>query len=277
MSDAALEKPPFALAIGIVGHKPDRLAKDEETLKTVEAAIRSKVDEVFAAISRTANTVHHRYRDFFSGDMTLSVVGALAEGADTIAAQAALQRKEKDFVLDAPLPFSVTEYEQDFKTEKARADFKCLQKCARSVLTLPGQRKASGDSEQNGKLKENKSYEAAGLTVLSQADILLAIWDGGPSRGRGGTTDILDAAARSGMPVIHVDIAGKTATLRWGGLDNYPVSVTLLQDVSPVTLDEATLDRLIDRLVRPPVLPTERLALEKYFGEQAKPWNLRVE
>lgn len=270
-------KPQFALAIGIVGHKPNRLAKDEETLKAAEAAIHAKVDEVFAAIAQTAKSVRSRYGDYFSGDSVLSVVSALAEGADTIAAQAALDRKEKDFVLDAPLPFAIAVYEDDFKTDGAKVDYRQLLDRARSVLALPGERKGPTDTDAEGKRKESRSYEAVGLTVLSQSDILLAIWDGGESRGRGGTTDILNAAARSGTPVIHIDIDGKTANLRWGGLDDYPVSVTLLQDLRPAPLDGAILDRLVDRLVRPPILPTERAALNKYFEEQPKVFNLRFE
>ena len=121
-------------------------------------------------------------------------------------------------MLDAPLPFAAADYEADFKSERARADYKSLRERARSSLALPGERKAPGDADDIGRLKENRSYEAVGLTVLSQADILLAIWDGGPSRGRGGTTDMLNAAARAGTPVIHVDIHGGTTNLRWGGL-----------------------------------------------------------
>ena len=46
-------KPQFALSIGVVGHKPDRLTNDSGTLDAAEAAIRNKVDEIFAAIART--------------------------------------------------------------------------------------------------------------------------------------------------------------------------------------------------------------------------------
>jgi len=101
MSDAASgknpPKPRFALSIGVVGHKPDRIAKDPETLAKRKAAIRAKVDEVLAAIARTAEAVRKRHQDVFSppgpeAPAPLCVVSALAEGSDTIVAQAALGR-----------------------------------------------------------------------------------------------------------------------------------------------------------------------------------------
>jgi len=283
MSDAASgknpPKPRFALSIGVVGHKPDRIAKDPETLAKRKAAIRAKVDEVLAAIARIAEAVRKRHQDVFSppgpeAPAPLCVVSALAEGSDTIVAQAALGRSEKDFALDAPLPFSVDVYEQDFTTEQARADFKALREGARAMLELPGER---NDGSADGRRKENRAYEAAGLTVLSQAYILLAVWDAGPSRGRGGTTDMLNAAARAGIPVIHVDVEGTAATLRWSGLDPYPVPVAFIEDVVPKPLDDGVLGKLIDTLVRPPSRASEREALEHYFGEKQRRLNLRLE
>ena len=44
-----------------------------------------------------------------------------------------------------------------------------------------------------------------GLTVLSQADILLAVWDGKLPRGRGGTAEMVAEAARAGGAVIKTD------------------------------------------------------------------------
>ena len=55
------------------------------------------------------------------------------------------------------------------------------------MLELPGEPAA-----------EAAAYEAAAYTVVDQSDVVIAVWDGGPSGGRGGTTDTMEAAAREG-------------------------------------------------------------------------------
>ena len=69
------------------------------------------------ALAREAVTAHGKYKELFASDPPLlSLVSTLAEGADHIAAEAALSR---GFVLDAPLPFAVETYSTDFKSEHA--------------------------------------------------------------------------------------------------------------------------------------------------------------
>lgn len=40
------------------------------------------------------------------------------------------------------------------------------------------------------------AYMAASEDVLSSVDRMVAVWDGGPSGGHGGTDDVVDGAAR---------------------------------------------------------------------------------
>ncbi|MFB4300778.1 hypothetical protein [Actinomadura sp. NTSP31] len=44
-------------------------------------------------------------------------------------------------------------------------------------------------------------YLEAGLAMLDRADRLVAVWDGAPARGRGGTAEIVEHARRRGIPV----------------------------------------------------------------------------
>lgn len=53
-----------------------------------------------------------------------------------------------------------------------------------------------------------QSYLAAGLRMLETADHLIAVWDGRPPRGPGGTADIVTAARDRGLPVTVVWPAG---------------------------------------------------------------------
>ncbi len=43
---------------------------------------------------------------------------------------------------------------------------------------------------------------AAGLALLQDADLLVAVWDGKPTRGPGDTAEVVQAAHRSGVPVV---------------------------------------------------------------------------
>lgn len=51
---------------------------------------------------------------------------------------------------------------------------------------------------------DSESYMAASLRMLADADELLAVWDGEPARGYGGTADVVDAARASGLAVTVV-------------------------------------------------------------------------
>jgi len=46
-----------------------------------------------------------------------------------------------------------------------------------------------------------ESYMAASEYLLSHVDELVAVWDGGPSDGLGGTADVVSAARQRGLPV----------------------------------------------------------------------------
>jgi hypothetical protein len=117
----------------------------------------------------------------------LWMISPLAEGADRLAAEAAL---DAGFALQVPLPFEQTEYEKDFPATVPA--FRALLKQAYApAIVLPGRR---GDAE-------TLSYEAVGRWVVDQCQLLFAVWDGAPSRGRGGTAEIVDYAARLGRPI----------------------------------------------------------------------------
>src|SRR3954451_1029368 len=107
-------KPPFALSVGVVGHKPDRLPKDAAKYGHIEA----EVLRVLKEIRREARFACDSYSEFFArqsqSSLLLSLVTALAEGADTMAAEAAVA---SGYAIDAVLPFAKTNYRQDFSGE----------------------------------------------------------------------------------------------------------------------------------------------------------------
>ena len=48
------------------------------------------------------------------------------------------------------------------------------------------------------------AYQAAGLYVVDHCDLLVAVWDGRPARGLGGTGDIVRYAREVGRPVTVI-------------------------------------------------------------------------
>jgi hypothetical protein len=50
----------------------------------------------------------------------------------------------------------------------------------------------------------SEAHMAASQAMLAKADRLLAVWDGKPARGYGGTADIVAEARKSGVPVTVI-------------------------------------------------------------------------
>jgi len=272
-------RPHLALAVGVIGHRPNRLPAEREKL----TAITSEIAAVLAAIGREAVAAHNKYAEYFSDQQpVIAVVNALAEGADRLGARAVIALQQTaasdtgvDFQLDVPLPFSVDVYKEDFNTENSKSEFDALLTHARSVLVLPGERRRAGDSNQKATLRENRSYEDAGLTLLNQSDVIIAVWDGEAGAGRGGTHDLLDIAALSGTPIIHIDAKGARPTrILWNGLDQFPSAPNAADDL-PAEILGTALPGLIDKLLRPPESQgdIERLRLKSYYAKPLWPRN----
>jgi hypothetical protein len=304
-------KPRFALAIGVVGHRLEhwddsaeqtdgRQSRSERLQKiagAVHVALKAIKDAAIKAYDDHKNLFDEDPADAKQRAPELTLVSSLADGADTIAAKAALAL---GYAVDAPLPFAAADYEKDFSavavdehTPAPLQEFRALVKNARSVLPLPGQRGSAADTEEQGGLKQNRAYEAVGFTVLSQADILLAVWDGKPPRGRGGTAQMVAEAVRQRIPIIHVDANGESEP-RILGDDELFVAVDAAEDFTPIALDSG-LAKLIDDLVRPPAeVPrkgeqrgliercapawsSETDALKEFLGNHFRQRNLRPE
>jgi hypothetical protein len=48
-------------------------------------------------------------------------------------------------------------------------------------------------------------YLASGKRIVEFADLLIAIWDGKPVKGKGGTTDTVAYALQRGIQLIHIN------------------------------------------------------------------------
>jgi hypothetical protein len=187
-------QPLLGYSVGIVGHRSDRIADPGQ--------VRLRIVEVLLALEEAVDKA--AASGFYpSGRQPLRLVSALAEGADRIAALAAV---EAGMELGVVLPFVPSEYRKDFTDESSSTQFDELLGKASHVLVLDG----DGAERQ-------RAYEAAGMTMLDNCDLLIAVWDGGPGRGRGGTREVIEEAARRAIPVVVIDPAGAETMVRSGG------------------------------------------------------------
>lgn len=122
---------------------------------------------------------------------TLVAVSSLAEGADRVVAERTLARGGS---LEVHLPLPPDDYTEDFPA--TTAEFDALLAAARRVTVVPPDSDGSREA----------AYERAGLAVLHGCDVLLALWDGEPARGRGGTAELVAEARRQGRPVRVVAV-----------------------------------------------------------------------
>ncbi len=54
-------------------------------------------------------------------------------------------------------------------------------------------------------VREDSPYVTVGEVVLSHSDILVAIWDGAPANGAGGTAEVVETARVQGMPIFWLE------------------------------------------------------------------------
>ncbi|MEO5971827.1 MAG: hypothetical protein ABIP91_00470 [Sphingomicrobium sp.] len=246
------------LGAGVTGHRNGALAAGGSE------ALRARVDAALAMLAEAAEVVRARGSDCFIGDPTrLQFVSPLADGADQIAAEAALAR---GFALHAVLPFARAQYRHSLADEPSRARFDALLARASCVLELPGE---DGDQPE--------AYMMTGRATVAHCDVLLAIWDGLPPRGRGGTAEVVQLAILRGTPVLHVPIDPATpARLLWAAFD--PAVLTQGEDAMaerPFTPEH--LEHVLEALLLPPPDPQERQFLKQFAGERVQRIRARVE
>ena len=189
-----IELCPFA--VGVVGHRPNRLPSDLRSLATalrrVLAAIR---DEITSRASETQSA------GAISKPLPhLCAVSPLAEGADRIFADQAL---ELGFSLRCPMPFPQGEYERDFspgialEANSLRRFHRLLERAANTtgltIIELGGSR-----------LDVEAAYAAAGTAVLDTSDLMVAVWEGTRGSSPAGTEATMEDARRRGIPMVVV-------------------------------------------------------------------------
>jgi hypothetical protein len=241
------------LRVGVSGHRvPPKLpAQSEDPLRnTIDRLLSVIVDTVCqvenaGAIWPGDERVPNSERPFFRERVTgLAIVSSLAEGSDRIVAEAGLAAS---FELEVILPFGRADYADDFETLASRARFEHLLARASTVFEL------SGDAGERP-----PAYEAAGLFMLANIDLLIAIWDGKRAAGIGGTAQIVGRAMADGIPIMRIDPANPNAIqMSWREAGSLPMPYADVPLNSFRPADEATIALVIKQILS---LPPRRSA-----------------
>jgi hypothetical protein len=173
--EGAASPSPIRLRIGVTGHR--RLPNEEALALQVRRAL-ERIREIISLSS--------------PDPLAFTVVSPLAEGADRLVAREVLQ--DPDACLEAPLPLPRDDYLRDFETAESKREFETMLGGADVVTEVhqPGSR--------------TEAYERVGRYVVDHSDVLIALWDGEPSRGQGGTADIVAYARARKLPLFWIHI-----------------------------------------------------------------------
>jgi hypothetical protein len=170
---------PVRVVIGVTGHR--KLENQPALTEAIRSAIQN-INEILPHISSTR--------------VSLCVLSPLAEGADRLAVKEVL--KVPDSTLEVVLPLDKNDYIQDFQSSQSKKEFGKLLAQASRVTTIPT------------KNDRNEAYEQVGHYVVDNCDVLIALWNGKPDAGQGGTEEIVKYARLVKCPLIwiHTDMPG---------------------------------------------------------------------
>lgn len=178
---------PIILNVAVTGHRAAVLTAP------LVRTLRPVVYVVFRQLREATLSLQRSEAEFCSSTTAqLRLHTPLATGADQIAAICA---RSSGYFVRALLPFEAGEYRKDFADGDELDMFEQALEAADEIVALPGQR---SDIES--------AYFVVGATLVRTADVLIAIWDGEPGRGPGGTANVVELALNSSTPVIHLQI-----------------------------------------------------------------------
>jgi hypothetical protein len=175
---------PIALAIGFTGHR--KLLDEAKCREAIRKVLLEWIEKVPGVIYG---------------------VTSAAAGGDLLFAETCA---ELNLPIRVFLPVQKEQFRQDFD-ELSWARAECVFRNALSVEVI-----GSGE-------KLTERYYECGIETVQQSQLLMALWDGEPSHGMGGTADMVHFAREQGRPVIWIHSAT-------GALQDFNLSPKILND-----------------------------------------------
>ena len=184
---------PFRIRIGVTGH---RSLPDKQILtQFVKGILATRFLESFNA------EAYKSIKESQATPVAFTIVSPLAEGADRLVARAVLEYPGAR--LEVVIPFNRDAYIEHFTTTESKQDFESLLKQAHRCIELENNAR-SVTTEKVPPQTQQDRYRRVGEYIVEHCDILIALWDGQPSRGEGGTAEIVSLAIDRGKPVFIV-------------------------------------------------------------------------
>lgn len=157
----------FEFVVGVTGHRDP---------------VPEHIPELRATVSDALAGLVGRFKD-----TPVSVVTGLAEGADTLVAEVALEMGLK---VTAVLPMPADIYKTDFEGEALTA-FEDLVADARiKTIELPLMGERTADEMREQSVRDDQ-YDLLKDYLVRRSNVLIALWDGEITNLRGGTSDVV--------------------------------------------------------------------------------------
>jgi hypothetical protein len=173
--------------VAVAGHRPDAVAPATPDVR----AIRDAAASIVAIIQEVV------------GPGQVQMFSSLAPGPDRwVAAEAVAAGAELHVIL--PLPRDVCardDIASPGDVAAAEAEFLALAGLAQSIVEPPHGVTPGGDASE---ADATSAFVAAGRATVERADLLIAVWDGRPARGPGGTGQAVEQALAAGVPIVWV-------------------------------------------------------------------------
>ncbi|WP_328385097.1 hypothetical protein OHS81_13930 [Streptomyces sp. NBC_00400] len=144
-------------------------------------AVTGHMDLTESTVPLVREALRNLLHEHRAGELT--GITCLARGSDTLFAEAVVEAGGRLVVV---LP------SRDYRQAKVKPDHAAAfdrLAAAAEVVTMPYD------------AANREAYEAANGELLKRADRLVAVWDGMPSTGKGGTADTVELARDAGLPV----------------------------------------------------------------------------
>jgi hypothetical protein len=154
-----------SLTVGVTGHR-----------------FLAEVDKVSAGIDRALAHIEATF-----APQQWTVLSALADGADQLVTRRLLARHAAQLIVLLPMPLD--EYLEDIRSPER---FQTLLAQAAGTIPLPGAR------------THDEAYAALARYLAAHCDLLVAVWDGRPAQGPGGTSEIVARVRAAGKPLAWV-------------------------------------------------------------------------
>ena len=160
--------------IGVTGHRLNKLDLNDQQL-------RQRIATALGDLKKQHPDVH------------FIIMSPLAEGADRLVVELAMNILHATLHVPLPLPYEL--YVSDFSDKESVEEFKRLVGLAESYYELPmrfGNIRdlALAENETNNEAR-NQQYALAGAYIIQRCDSLIAVYDGRPEAGTGGTGQIV--------------------------------------------------------------------------------------